>query len=410
MRSILNQAAVNLRQSGDTTARVLVDTRVRKGPYWHLSEKQGVWCYSIHSGMYRPRAYVREADGGLLKEYEYLTNAVTLWDAATERQICIKGPDALAFADLLVTRDLVKTTPVGQCRYVLLCYEDGGIVNDPVLLRVAEDEIWLSTHTEVLPWARGVAYGSSYDVAVDELDVGPIQVQGPYSRSLMERLVAARRLGREVLQLRYYGCCSTRLDGVDIVVSRTGFTAEVGYEVYPHDATRTGERVWNALLEAGDPFGVKVIAPSHIRRLEAGILSYGADMDASTNPYEVGLGALVHLDKIDFIGKTALERVAADGVTRKLVGLVLGGQPITWYNTDFWMVMAPNSGGDIGYVTSAFYSPKLETNIGFAMLPAEAAEEGTRLAVRLPDEPDPVVAEVVRTPFYDPQKRMPVSA
>lgn len=403
------EVPVNLRQSGNSSARVLIDTRVRKGPYWHLSEQHGVWAYSIHSAMYRPRAYVPLEEGGLLKEYEYLTEGVTLWDAATERQIRIKGQDALDFVDLLVTRDIKNTTPPGQARYVILCYEDGGIVNDPILLRVAEDEVWLSTHTEVLPWARGVHFGTSYEVEIDEIDVGPLQIQGPQSKPLMEKLARQGVLGAEVPKLRYYKLCRTKLNGIDVVVSRTGFTGEVGYEVYPYDSSVNGETVWNTLLEAGAEFGIKVIAPSHIRRLEAGILSYGADMDAGTNPFEVGLDRQVDFAKTNFIGKEALEIVARRGVSRKLAGLRMGGRPITWYNPDFWIAKDLAGQEAVGYLTSAFYSPKLRTNIALAMLPLEWTTVGTRLTVALPDEERPVAASVVEVPFFDPRKEMPLA-
>ena len=291
---------VNLRQSGNSDARILINTQVRKSPYWHLSERHGCWAYTVLSNLYHPRAYVAPEDGGLFKEHEYLTQAVTLWNVAAERQIAIKGPDAEAFANRLVTRELKGKIPVGKARYTIVCNEDGGIVNDPVLLRVAEDEIWLSTHTEVLFYAQGVRVHSGYDVRIEEVDVSPLQIQGPNSKPLMESLVAQGRIGREVLDLKYYTLCQTQLDGIDIIVTRTGFSGEVGYELYPFNATDTGETVWNAVLEAGQPYGIQVIAPSHIRRLEAGILSYHADMDHNTTPYEVGLDWQVDQTFIDF--------------------------------------------------------------------------------------------------------------
>jgi aminomethyltransferase len=200
--------------------------------------------------------------------------------------------------------------------------------------------------------------------------------------------------------------CQTRLDGVDLIVSRTGFSGEVGYELYPFNATDTGDQVWEALLEVGQPFGIAVIAPGHIRRLEAGILSYHADMDENTNPFEVGLDWQVHLDKKAFVGQAALRQIYEHGVKRRIAGVRIGGTPQTWYNEDFWPVMSADDSTDLGYVTSAFYSPRLETNIGLAMLPVEQTAEGTQLTVHKPDD-GAVTAEVVRTPFHDPNKAIP---
>jgi len=406
MADLRRYTPVNRRQSGNSDARVLINTQVRKSPYWHLSERHGCYCYTVLSNLYHPRAYVPEHEGGLVKEHEYLTSAVTLWNVAAERQIAIKGPDALAFANYLVTRDLRGRVPVGKARYTIICDEDGGIVNDPVLLRVADDEIWLSTHTEVLHFARGLRVNAGFDVRVDELDVSPLQIQGPESKPLMEALVEQGRIGAEVLDLSYYTLCQTRLDDVDVIVSRTGFSGEVGYELYPFNATDTGEKVWDALVEAGQPFGLRVIAPGHIRRLEAGILSYHADMDQNTSPYEVGLDWQVNLDKDGFVGQEALRRISRERVRRRIVGVTFGGAAVTWYNPDFWPVTDEAGQSDLGYITSAFYSPRLETNIALAMVSAESSAPGTRVMVDKPDD-GRVPGEVVKTPFYDPDKNIP---
>ena len=402
---------INLRQSGaGADPRVLIHPNIRKGPYWHLSDRHGCWCYGAHSNMYRPRAYVPLEQGGLLKEYEYLTAAVTLWDAATERQIQIKGPDALVFADSLVTRSLASRLPVGQARYALLCYDNGNILIDPVVLRVADDEIWLSTHTEAEPWLRGILIHSGHDVTVREIDVAPVQLQGPRSLALMEKLVGGGLIGTEVLDLKYYRLCRTRLNGLDVVVSRTGFSAEVGYEIYLQDATVNADRLWDTLWEQGRDLGLQVTAPSHIRSLEAGILLYGVDFDTETDPFEAGLDWAVDLDKPAFVGRDALLEIRRKGSPRRMVGLTLGGEPQLWYNADFWPVSDATGGREVGYVTRAFYSPKLKTNIAHAMVSADCAEPGTDLLVAKPDEAGPVAAKVVERPFYDPKKRIPMGS
>ncbi|MEE9301439.1 MAG: glycine cleavage T C-terminal barrel domain-containing protein [Alphaproteobacteria bacterium] len=396
---------INLRQSGDSDAKILIYTHLRKSPYWHLSEKEGCWCYATYNHMYHPRAYIPLSKGGLLKEYEYLTKHVTMWNVAVERQIQIKGPDALKLANMLVTRDLDKCLPVNQARYVILCDENGGIINDPVMLRVGKNEIWLSlSDTDVALWAKGVNCKLGYDVTIQEIDVCPVQIQGPKSKALMQSL-----FGDRVLKVKYYGLWSTKLKGMDVIISRTGWSAEVGYEIYLKRATRDAEKLWNTIKKAGKKFNLKVIAPSHIRRLEAAILSCNQDMDIENNPFEVGLDRQVDFSKKDFIGKAALKKIKKQGVKQKLVGLAIGGKPLTWYNTDFYIVKDKNGKTDVGYVTSAFYSPKLETNIALAWLPNSHNKLGTALKVALPNERHPVNAVVVETPFVDPKKKIPAA-
>jgi len=398
---------VNLRQSGDPGIRMVVGTRVAKSPFFHKSIKHGVRSVTVYNHMYHPRSYFSPDMGGLLGEYEYLTRHVTLWNVAVERQIRVKGPDAQRFVNYVTTRELGdRKLPVNKARYVILCNQEGGIINDPVLLRVAEDEYWFSiSDSDVRLWFQGIVCGSTFDVAVDGIDVSPVQVQGPKSLPLMKKL-----FGEEVEDVPYYGLWQTTLGEMHVVISRTGFSAEIGYEVYLRDATEKADALWNAIMEAGEEFNIRVIAPAHIRRLEAGILSYGQDMDIETNPYEVGLGNRVQLDKGDFVGREALARIKETGVTRKLVGLVMGGHDIRWYNSDFWLVYGLDDDEKaIGYVTSAFYSPKLDRNIALAMVPVAHAEIGTALRVDLPSEAanEYTEAEVHPTPFFDPNKDIP---
>jgi len=392
---------INLRQSGNSEGRMLISTRVRKNPYWHLSKQEGCWAWSVYNHMYHPRAYISMMQGGLMKEYEYLTRHVTMWNVAVERQIQVKGPDAAEFVNQLITRDVHKKLPVGMCRYVILCNQEGGIINDPVLLRIAEDEFWFSiSDSDVALWAQGVQAFSGHNVTIQEIDVSPVQIQGPKSVKLMIKL-----FGRKVLTIPYYGLLHAKLGRLNVVISRTGFSGEVGYEIYLRNATRHADEMWNAIKKAGEQFNLRIIAPSHIRRLEAGILSYGQDMDLETNPFEVGLGWQVDLNKDDFIGKEALAKIKKTGVKQNLVGLKMGGSPINWYNEDFWYVTTRSS-QEVGYVTSAFWSPTHNTNIALATVPTKYSKHGTKLKVVLPAEDAPVNAEVVPVPFKDPKKKI----
>ena len=393
---------INLRQSGNSDARILISTRVRKSPWWHLSKAAGCWAYTTYNHMYHPRAYVRPEDGGLMAEYESLTRRVTMWDVAVERQIRVKGPDAADFVDMLITRDVHSLVPTMRARYVILCNQHGGIINDPVLLRVADDEFWFSiSDSDVLLWAQGVNSTRRYDVDIHEIDVSPVQIQGPRSADLMDKM-----FGPHIRDIPYYGLVHDTLNGRPVTISRTGFSAEVGFEIYLHDAMLEADNVWPHILEQGEEFGLSVIAPSHVRRLEAGILSYGQDMDIENNPYEVRLGWQVDLDKDDFIGKDALAAIKREGVRQRLVGLRVGGEPIVWYNEDFYLVKDVDSGDDVGYVTSAFWSPSQQSNIALAVMPPTHWRRGTDVKVQLPKD-GIVDARVVRVPFVDPTKERP---
>ena len=331
---------------------------------------------------------------------------MTLWDVGgAERQIEISGPDAFDFTNLIVARDLNKCQ-VGQCKYVFNTLPDGGIINDPVLLRVEENRFWLSlADSDVELWARGVAHGSKYDVTVKEIDVGPVQVQGPKSKDVMVDL-----FGESILEIPYYFVRPFEVDGMKVLVSRTGYTAELGYEIYLYEASKNGTKLWEAVLEAGKPHDLAVIGPCHIRRIEGGILALGCDMWFDTNPYEVGYGYdwMVDLESgADFIGKDALHQIKLEGAKRLLVGVEIEGANLGSFNDGAMIDVFPVhlNGSRIGEVTSACWSPKLEKNIGFAMVPTEHSELGTEFEIEKPDET--VGAVVVPKPFVDPEKETP---
>src|SRR6185503_2205690 len=296
-----------------------------------------------------------------VNEYRKLLEDVTLWDVSVERNVEISGPDGARFAELLTPRDLSKCK-VGEGRYVLLVDAAGGIVNDPVLLRLEENRFWLAcADSDVLLWARGVAMRSGLRVDIRELDVAPLQLQGPKSRKVAHAL-----FGDKISGLGYYAFFETRLDGIPLIVTRTGWTGELGYELYLLDPAH-GEKLWNRVMDAGKPFGIAATGPSDIRRIEAGILNYGIDMTIDNNPYEIGLARLVDLDKAHpFIGRDALKRIRADGVKRKLVGVDIDGARLE-FNMTRWPVRLGDT--HVGHITSAIYSPRFRKNIGYAMVP-----------------------------------------
>jgi glycine cleavage system aminomethyltransferase T len=379
-------------------------TRIRKSPYFYASRRHGVQSYSVCNRMYHPRHY-----DDPITEYWRLVRDVTLWDVGVERQVEVSGADAFEFTNLLTPRDLTKCA-VGQCKFLLNTDVDGGVINNPVLLRLDEDRFWFSVADgDVLLWAKGVAAAAGLNVRITEPDVAPVQIQGPKSQAMMRDL-----LGDSILDLKYYWMDRFDVDGMDVVVSRTGYTGEIGYEIYLQNASRDAMRLWDRLLEVGRPHDLAVIGPCQIRRVEAGILSYGSDIAldnnafsdyAFLNPYEADLGWTVNLDQdADFIGKASLERIADEGISRRVVGVEISGDPLIGYFEDYIPVV--DGGDQIGQVSSAFWSPRLEKNIGFALVPIELAHVGSKLTVRT-ERRGETDAVVVPKPFIDPRKETP---
>ena len=254
-------------------------------PYWHLSHAAGCWRATVYNRVYHPRGYVRPEEGGAAAEHETLTRHVTLWNVAVERQIRVMGPDAERFVDYVITRDATRIEPL-HAKYVILCNERGGILNDPVLLRLSTDEFWFSlADSDILFWLQGVNVGLRMDVRIDEIDVCPVQIQGPKSLALMTDLV-----GDQVRGIPYYGLLEAEIAGCSVVVSQSGFSGEKGYEIYLRDATPHAEKLWHAVLEAGKAHQLAVIAPGHQRRIQAGILSWGQDLDQENRAVPVQPG------------------------------------------------------------------------------------------------------------------------
>jgi glycine cleavage system aminomethyltransferase T len=366
-------------------------TQIRKSPYFEATLRYGAKAFSVYNHMYIPRDF-----GDPVRNYWNLVNAAILCDVAVERQVEITGKDAADFVQRLTPRNLSKCQ-VGQCKYLMITSEEGGIINDPILLRLGENHFWLSlADSDVLLWAKGVAVNAGMDVTIGEPDVSPLQLQGPKSQEIMKKL-----FGEEISELRYFWLRELELDGIPLVVSRTGWSGELGYELYLRDASR-GDELWERIMAAGKPSGLRAGHTSTIRRIEAGMLSYHADMDIDTNPYELGLDRLVDLDMdAEFIGKAALKRINNEGIRRKQVGLEIAGLPIEGTNTRFWP--AKMNDEDVGVVTSAVYSPRLERNIALAMVAMEAAGKGSELIVYSSSGDRP--ARVVDVPFVDPEKQ-----
>jgi len=372
-------------------AKIQRGARLRRSPYFEATQRAGCRGYTVYNHMLLPIRY-----DSFEAEYRRLLADVTLWDVSVERNVEIAGRDGLRFAELLTPRDLSKCR-VGEGRYVLLTDDAGGIVNDPVLLRLEENRFWLAcADSDVLLWAKGVARNSGLDVELRELDVAPLQIQGPKSRELVTDL-----FGDRISKLGYYHFFETKLDGIPVIVTRTGWTGELGYELYLLDPARGGD-LWKRVLKAGKRYKIAPTGPSDIRRIEAGILNYGIDMTLDNNPYELGLERLVNLDKAaDFIGRDALRKIRTDGAKKKLVGVEIGGSKMDLNMTRYPVRV---EGKTAGFVTSCVYSPRLKKNIGYAMLPIEKAS-AKKLVVEAPKGARNAVG--VPMPFIDPKKEIP---
>ena len=367
-------------------------TQIRKSPYFDATVKWGATGFSVYNHMYIPRDF-----GNPEQNFWNLIKKSILCDVAVERQVEITGPDAYKFIQLLTPRDLSKLS-VRQCKYVLIVNNDGGILNDPVLLRLAENHFWLSlADSDVLLWAQGVAVNSGLDVKISEPDVSPLQLQGPTSQEIMVKL-----FGEDIRELKYYWLREYELDGIPLVVSRTGWSSELGYEIFLRDGSR-GNELYEKIMEAGKEHGIEPGHTSSIRRIEGGMLSYHADADIHTNPFELGFDRLVNLDTdINFIGKEALKKIKQEGIKRKQVGLIIDCNPLSGPNTTFWPI--EKDGKKIGKVTSAVYSPRLKKNIALAMVEVNHSELGNQLNIETHE--GKYSSTIVEKPFYDPKKKI----
>ena len=367
-------------------------TQIRKSPYFDSTVKWGATGFSVYNHMYIPRDF-----GSPEKNFWNLIENAILCDVAVERQVEITGPDAYKFIQLLTPRDLTKLS-IGQCKYVLIVNNEGGILNDPILLRLGENHFWLSlADSDILLWAQGVALNSGLNVKIIEPDVSPLQLQGPTSGEIMIKL-----FGDSIKDLKYYWLREYTLDGIPLIVSRTGWSSELGYEIYLRDGSK-GNELYEKIMAAGKDHGLQPGHTSSIRRIEGGMLSYHADADINTNPYELGLDRLVNLDsKVNFIGKEALKKIQKEGIKRIQVGLELDCEPLKGPNTTFWSIQKEDE--VIGKVTSAIYSPRLKKNIALAMIKINQSKISNKLKIKTKE--NEINCTVVEKPFFDPRKKI----
>jgi glycine cleavage system aminomethyltransferase T len=352
---------------------IALGPRIRKSPYFNSTVKTGVTHFTTYNHMYMPVTY-----GDLAAEYDRLINGVSMWDVAAERQVSLKGPDALPLARLLTPRNL-STLTWGVGKYVPMCNSIGTLINDPVLLKIDEDEVWLSiADTDMKYWAEGVAIGLGLNVRVTEPDASPLAIQGPKAEDVVVSL-----FGDWVREIKYFGFKDAVLDGIPLLVARSGWSKQGGFELYLLDGSK-GATLWDKVAEAGKPYGIGPGAPNYIERVESGLISVGADTDDRSNPFEMGLGKFVDLEQdADFIGKNALKTIKAEGPNRRFCGVIMDGEPLTSTNSHPWRIT--QNGIDVGFASAAAYSPRLEWNIATALISVEAADAEGGLVVASDD-------------------------
>jgi aminomethyltransferase len=367
-------------------------TQIRKSPFFDATVKWGAKDFSVYNHMYIPRDF-----GNPEQNFWNLINDAILCDVAVERQVQVKGPDASKFVQMMTPRDL-STMKVGQCKYVILVNQNGGVLNDPILLKVREDKYWFSlADSDILFWAQGLAAHTNYDVEISEPDVSPLQLQGPKSREIMIKI-----FGEQISDLKYYWFKQFSFKNTELIISRTGWSSELGYEIFLTDS-KVGNELYEFIMQIGEPMGLKPGHTSTIRRIEGGMLSYHADMTINTNPLELCMDKFIDLNNdFDFIGKEALIKIKNDGIKRKQVGLYLDNKRMNGPNTRFWNLLYNNK--IVGKITSAVYSPRLEKNIALAIVDIDYSNLNQKLIVD--DGNSEFNAVVVNKPFYDPNKNL----
>ena len=384
------------REMLENSATIYFGPWYRRSPFFEATRRAGCSAYDVYNHMLLP-AYFDDPE----TEYWALQNDVTVWDVAVERTVQVAGPDADRLIDMLTCRDLTKCA-VKQGKYMIVTAPDGGIVNDPVLMHVAENTWWMQlADGDADLYALGVAAQSGMDVEVSRPDVYPMQIQGPKAAKTLEKLV-----GAPIYDIKYYWCERFDIKDIPVMITRTGWTAVPGFEVNIL-GTDGGDDLWNAIFEAGEEFGIRPVAPVEARRIEAGIMNLNSDMTIENNPFEImGFERLVEDQPQDYIGKAALERIRREGVTRRLVGIELEGDELRAELTWFWPVH--RDGREVGKVTDAVWSPGLRKNIGYVWVPVELSEPGNELDVE--SEDGALKGRTAAIPFVDPSKHVPAAS
>lgn len=365
-------------------ALIAPSRRLRRTPFSEGVEAAGVKGYTVYNHMLLPTVFRT-----VQEDYRHLKEAVQLWDVACERQVELRGPDATRLMQMLTPRDL-RSMQVGQCYYVPIVDETGGMLNDPVAVKLAEDRWWISiADSDLLLWVKGIAYGYRLDVLVYEPDVSPLAVQGPKADDVM-----ADVFGEAVRDIRFFRFAMLEFQGRSLAVARSGYSKQGGFEIYV-EGSDLGMPLWNALMEAGNRHDIHAGCPNLIERIEGGLLSYGNDMTDDNTPHECGLGKFCNTHSaIGCVGRDALLRVANEGPVRQIRAIEIHGDAVPPCDR-LWPVMVGDR--QVGNISSATYSPDFATNVGIGMIRMTHWDEGSEVDVITPSG---VQAATVRETFW----------
>jgi dimethylsulfoniopropionate demethylase len=356
-----------------STTKLNVSRRIRATPYKSCVESHGVSGYSVVNHTVLPKGFRKTVE----EDYWHLKKYVQIWDVGCQRQVAISGHDAAKLTQLMTPRDLTNAT-VGQCLYAPMVDEAGRMLNDPIILKLAEDCFWLSiADSDVLLWAKGLAVGMQLDVQIHEPDVWPLSIQGPLSDDLMEKV-----FGRVVRDIRFFRFKTLRFEDFDIIVARSGYSKQGGFELYL-DKPERGAALWDALWTAGQEFNISPGSPNLIERVEGGLLSYGNEMNMENNPLECAMDQYCQLDgSIDFIGREALRLIQRTGPQQLIRGVIFNGEKCPPCQSP-WPIL--RDGVMVGQVTTAIWSPRFENNIALGMLERNHWQAGTEVTVQVED-------------------------
>ncbi len=348
--------------------------RIRRTPYTDKVEKHGVRGFTVVNHMLLPKAFQPSVE----EDYWHLRKHVQIWDVSCQRQVEIIGPDAAKLVQWMTPRDISKAM-VGDCLYVPLIDENAGMINDPVLLKIAEDHFWLSiADSDILLWAKGLAIGRDLDVQIDEPDVSPLAIQGPKAKPLMETL-----FGPDIQALGFFKFGYFDLLGTSQLIACSGYSKQGGYEIYLKGGD-LGPALWDLIWNAGQAFNISPGCPNLIERVEGGLMSFGNDFTRANNPLECGLKKFCHLgNEFDYIGRRRLLGIAETGVKQSIRGITFGNEPTPNCSQPF-PIFVPN-GDQIGQITTGIYSPRLKHNIGMSMINKSHWKIGTKVIVCTPD-------------------------
>ncbi len=346
----------------NSNPEITFGTRIRKSPFFDSTIKWGVKGFTVYNKMYMPTFYK-----SYVEDYWSLVKDVTLWDVGAQRQVEITGNDAEKFVEYITPRNISKCK-IGQCRYVLLTEKGGGIVNDPIVLKLSNNHFWLSiADSDVLLWCKGIASSDSFDININEPDVSPLALQGPKAAEVMSKVA-----GSWSKELKFFDFKETSIENIPVLIAKSGWSGEVGYEIYLRDESK-GNKLWEIFMEAGMEYNIAPATPSQINRIENGMLSYGSDMTLNENPFEINMGKFVDLDKkANFLSKEALSRIYKQGVKKELVGIEIISDPFVDFVAGHLILQFNDK--KVGKITSSIFSPRLKKNIGLALIDKRSEE------------------------------------